>query len=79
MVLKKSVGEVRISNGRKEKTSFCMTDSQSVKTQILLKKGHDAGKNISGIKRHIPPTAPHSLSSIIRGWYNRPNSGRRTS
>jgi hypothetical protein len=24
----------------------------------------------------IPPTAPHS-SSIIRGWYNRPNSGRR--
>jgi hypothetical protein len=25
----------------------------------------------------IPPTAPHS-SSIIRGWYNRPNSGRRT-
>jgi hypothetical protein len=26
----------------------------------------------------IPPTAPHSSSSIIRGWYNRPNSGRRT-
>jgi hypothetical protein len=25
----------------------------------------------------IPPTAPHS-SSIIRGWYNRPVSGRRT-
>jgi hypothetical protein len=25
----------------------------------------------------IPPTTPHS-SSIIRGWYNRPNSGRRT-
>jgi hypothetical protein len=25
----------------------------------------------------IPPTAPYS-SSIIRGWYNRPNSGRRT-
>jgi hypothetical protein len=25
----------------------------------------------------IPPTAPH-LSSIIRGWYNRPVSGRRT-
>jgi hypothetical protein len=24
----------------------------------------------------IPPTAPQS--SIIRGWYNRPNSGRRT-
>jgi hypothetical protein len=26
----------------------------------------------------IPPTAPHSSSSIVRGWYNRPNSGRRT-
>jgi hypothetical protein len=25
----------------------------------------------------IPPTAPHSSSSI-RGWYSRPNSGRRT-
>jgi hypothetical protein len=25
----------------------------------------------------IPPTAPHS-SSIIRGWYNEPNSGRST-
>jgi hypothetical protein len=23
----------------------------------------------------VPPTAPHS-SSIIRGWYNRPNTGR---
>jgi hypothetical protein len=23
------------------------------------------------------PTAPHSSSSIIRGWYNRPNGGRR--
>jgi hypothetical protein len=26
----------------------------------------------------IPPTAPHSSSPIIRGWYNRPKSGRRT-
>jgi hypothetical protein len=26
----------------------------------------------------IPPTAPHSSSSNIRGWYNRPISGRRT-
>jgi hypothetical protein len=25
----------------------------------------------------IPPIAPHPLSSINRGWYNRPNSGRR--
>jgi hypothetical protein len=26
----------------------------------------------------IPAPAPHSSSSIIRGWQNRPNSGRRT-
>jgi hypothetical protein len=26
----------------------------------------------------IPPTAPHSSSSIIQGWYSRPISGRRT-
>jgi hypothetical protein len=26
----------------------------------------------------IPPTAPQSPFSIIRGWYNRPVSGRRT-
>jgi hypothetical protein len=26
----------------------------------------------------IPPTSPQSPSSIIRGWYNKPNSGRRT-
>jgi hypothetical protein len=26
----------------------------------------------------IPLTAPHSPSSIIGGWYNRPISGRRT-
>jgi hypothetical protein len=25
----------------------------------------------------FPPTTPHSSSSIIRGWYNRPNIGRR--
>jgi hypothetical protein len=26
----------------------------------------------------IPPTAPHSSSSIVRGWYNRTISGRLT-
>jgi hypothetical protein len=26
----------------------------------------------------IPPTVPHSPTSIIQGWYNRPISGRRT-
>ena len=53
-VLKKSVGEARQSNGRKEQTSFCIVDSQSVKnTDTAEQKGYDAGKKVSGIKRHI--------------------------
>ena len=44
----------RISNGRKEQTSFIMIDSQSVKnTDTARDKGYDAGKKVSGIKRHI--------------------------
>ena len=51
---KKSVGEVRQSNGRKEQTSFCIVDSQSVKnTDTAGHKGYDAGQKVSGIKRHI--------------------------
>jgi hypothetical protein len=29
------------------------------------------------LKNSDPPTAPHLSSSIIRGWYSRPNGGRR--
>ena len=48
------VGEARQSNGRKERTSFCIVDSQSVKnTDSAENKGYDAGKKVSGIKRHI--------------------------
>lgn len=48
------VGEARISNGRKEHTSFIIIDSQSVKnTDTAKNKGYDAGKKVSGIKRHI--------------------------
>ncbi len=48
------VGKVRISHGRREKTTFCITDSQSVKnTDTAKNKGYDAGKKVSGIKRHI--------------------------
>ena len=36
------------------KTSFCIVDAQSVKnTDTAETKGYDAGKKISGIKRHI--------------------------
>ena len=62
---KKSVGEVRQSNGRKEQTSFCIVDSQSVKnTDSADSKGYDAGKKVSGIKRHTAvdtPGLPHAI------------------
>ena len=64
-VLKKSVGEVRQSNGRKEQTSFCIVDSQSVKnTDSADSKGYDAGQKVSGIKRHIAVDtqgSPHGI------------------
>ncbi|WP_425382166.1 IS5 family transposase [Spiroplasma endosymbiont of Melieria omissa] len=54
LILKKIVKKVRINNNRKEQTSFCIIDSQSVKnTDTTENKGYDAGKKISGIKRHI--------------------------
>ena len=46
--------EERLKNGRNSKTSFCIVDAQSVKnTDTAKEKGYDAGKKISGIKRHI--------------------------
>ncbi len=64
-VLKKSVGAARRSNGRKERTSFCIVDSQSVKnTDSAGNKGYDSGKKVSGIKRHIAVDTqglPHAI------------------
>ncbi|GFY79957.1 hypothetical protein TNIN_56091 [Trichonephila inaurata madagascariensis] len=61
----KSFGEVRVNNGRKEKTSFCIIDAQSVKnTDTAEEKGYDTGKKISGIKRHIAVDTqglPHAI------------------
>lgn len=46
--------QIRINDGRKAKSSFCIVDSQSVKnTDTAQSKGYDAGKKVSGIKRHI--------------------------
>ena len=49
----------------KEQTSFCIVDSQSVKnTDTAGHKGYDAGKKVSGIKRHIAvdtPGLPHAI------------------
>lgn len=48
------VGEARRKQGRKSSTSFCIVDAQSVKnTDSAEQKGYDAGKKVSGIKRHI--------------------------
>jgi transposase len=59
------VGKVRQNNGRTEETSFLIIDSQSVKnTDSAEQKGYDAGKKVSGIKRHIAVDnqgLPHAL------------------
>ena len=45
---------MRTKQGRKSKTSFLIVDSQSVKnTDTAEQKGYDAGKQVSGIKRHL--------------------------
>jgi len=64
-VTKKSVGEAREKHRRSISTSFCIVDSQSVKnTDTAEKKGYDAGKKISGIKRPMAVDTqglPHAI------------------
>lgn len=59
------VSNIRIQDGRKEQTSFCVIDSQSVKnTDTAENKGYDAAKKISGIKRHLAVDThglPHAI------------------
>ncbi len=59
------VGAARKSNGRTEQTSFCIVDSRSVKnTDSAVSKGYDAGKKVSGIKRHVAVDSqglPHAI------------------
>jgi len=44
----------REQDDRKKQTSFCIVDAQSVtNTRIAGEKGYDAGKKVSGIKRHM--------------------------
>ena len=60
------VGAVRTSNGRSVLTTFVIVDAQSVKNTDTAKyKGYDAGKKVSGIKRHIAVDTqglPHAIS-----------------
>ena len=75
LVLEKSVGAARQSNGRSEQTSFCIVDSQSVRnTGSAGNKGYDPGKKVSGIKRHMAvdtqglPHAIHVATADVTGW-----------
>ena len=60
------VSKQRTKNGRKEKTSFIIVDAQSVKNSNTAHlKGYDAGKKVSGIKRHLAVDTqglPHALT-----------------
>ena len=51
---------------RNDKTKFIIVDAQSVKnTDTAEQKGYDAGKKVSGIKRHIAVDTngmPHAIS-----------------
>jgi hypothetical protein len=56
----------RGAHGRQEKASFCIIDAQSAKnTDTAEEKGYDAGKKVSGIKRHIEVDTqglPHAIA-----------------
>jgi hypothetical protein len=60
------VEQERENNGRPRSTSFCIVDAQSVKnTDTAKDKGYDAGKKVSGIKRHIAVDTqglPHAIA-----------------
>ncbi|MDO8671715.1 MAG: IS5 family transposase [Dehalococcoidia bacterium] len=64
-VFKKMVALERTKNGRKCTTTFIIIDAQSVKnTDTATQKGYDAGKKVSGIKRHIAVDTnglPHAM------------------
>ena len=55
-----------MNSGRNEKTSMIILDAQSVKnTESAQEKGYDAGKKVSGIKRHIAVDTnglPHGIA-----------------
>jgi transposase len=73
--LKKSVGAAREKQGRNALTTFLIVDAQSVKnTDTAEQKGYDAGKKVSGIKRHIgvdtnglPPAIAVTTAEVTDG------------
>ena len=77
--MKQSVGEAREELGRKAATSFIIVDAQSVKnTDSAEEKGYDAGKKVSGIKRHIAVDTqglPHAVAVTTADVTDRNGSG----
>ena len=65
-ILYKKVASHRVSDEREEKTTLLIIDAQSVKNADTAgEKGYDAGKKISGIKRHIAVDTqglPHAIT-----------------
>ncbi|WP_183043515.1 IS5 family transposase [Alicycliphilus denitrificans] len=63
---KNQVGAVREKLGRSASSAFLIVDAQSVKnTDTAALKGYDAGKKVSGIKRHIAMDTqglPHAIA-----------------
>lgn len=56
----------RLADGREEQTTFLIIDEQSVKnTDPAESKGYDAGKKVSGIKRHLAVDS-RGLPQVLR-------------
>ena len=64
--LKNQVGAAREKLGRSDTPTLLSVDAQSVKnTDTAGSKGYDAGKKVSGIKRHIGVDTrglPHAIA-----------------
>jgi transposase len=60
------VVQERENNGRQPSTSVCIVDAQSVtNTDTAQGRGYDAGKKVSGLKRHIAVDTqglPHTIA-----------------
>jgi transposase len=59
---------IRLAAGRKAAPAAAVIDSQSVKGSEMIarsRRGYDAGKKISGTKRHIAVDAPGLLLTVL--------------
>lgn len=65
-LLQEQVAAARVADERPKKTTFIILDAQSVgNTDLPEEKGYDAGKKVSGIKRHIAVDTnglPHAIA-----------------